>query len=230
MPYNIHQWTTLAESHARREGIPPALVMAVIDVESGGNPHAWRDEPDRTTGIDEGSRGLMQVLFSTARALGYSGEPGARNTLSGLFDPDVNVRLGAKLCGQLWRQYSGDVARVASAYNGGNRPDLGFGSRLTRERTVCLERAPDGRCTRTFTAAAGSFGNQPHVDKVTAAYAKWSTLLTPIEPGGVIFSEPHGVDVPGAQPATVPEGTTRAGCAPIFAFMLALAGLFQGVM
>lgn len=59
-------------------------VLAVIEVESARDPQAFRFEAH----INDASRGLMQVLLSTARDRGYAGEP------EGLFDPLTNVRIG----------------------------------------------------------------------------------------------------------------------------------------
>ena len=94
-------------------GVPVAWVEGVIQTESGWNPQAYRAEPQ----IHDASYGLMQVLYSTARGLGYTGSP------DGLFDPDTNIQLGTKLMGQLIAQYGDDILRVYSAYNSG-KPDL----------------------------------------------------------------------------------------------------------
>ncbi|TAN55364.1 MAG: lytic transglycosylase domain-containing protein [Magnetospirillum sp.] len=62
----------------------PADVLAVIQIESSFQPTAYRAEPQ----IGDASYGLMQVLYSTASDRGYGGDP------AGLFDPEVNIRIG----------------------------------------------------------------------------------------------------------------------------------------
>ena len=90
--------------------VPQPWIQAVIQVESNWNPAAYN--PNDPTG----AWGLMQILYRTAQALGYTG------TQEGLFDPRTNIDLGAKLLGQLRIQYGNDFRRIYSAYNSGD-PD-----------------------------------------------------------------------------------------------------------
>lgn len=90
--------------------VPESWIQAVIQVESSGNPKAYRAEPQ----INDASYGLMQLLYGTARALGFSGDP------AGLYDPATNIDLGAKLLGQLRAKYGDDFEAVYSAYNSGS--------------------------------------------------------------------------------------------------------------
>lgn len=76
----------LAEANGGVWRVDPALVLAVIHMESGGDPDAYRPEP----GIHDASFGLMQLLLGTARGLGFTGPAKA------LFDPPVNVHLGTQ--------------------------------------------------------------------------------------------------------------------------------------
>ena len=92
--------------------VPESWIRAVIQVESSWNPSAFRAEP----AINDASYGLMQLLSTTARGLGYSGDP------TGLYDPATNIALGAELLGQLRAKYGDDFNRVYSAYNSG-KPD-----------------------------------------------------------------------------------------------------------
>jgi len=91
-------------------GIPFSWVKAIMIAESGGNPRAYRAEPQ----IDDASRGLMQFLLSTARGLGYTGEP------DGLYDPAISLDLGAHYIHDLRRSYGEDFQAVYSAYNSGS--------------------------------------------------------------------------------------------------------------
>lgn len=85
-----------------------ALIEAVIHDESGGNPSAFPEHPER----DGASFGLMQLLLPTARAVGFSGEVPA------LFGAEMNIRLGARYLAGLVVQYR-DTATALVAYNGG---------------------------------------------------------------------------------------------------------------
>lgn len=129
------------------------LVKAIIGVESGFNPRAYRAE----VAIGDASRGLMQLLLRTARAAGFTGSP------EQLFDPATNITYGVRYLCDLMRR-KGDLWTAVSAYNNGH------GRRATQPTTVCLARDQQGKCVRYFTAQPGQFLNQPYVDKVMAAY------------------------------------------------------------
>jgi soluble lytic murein transglycosylase len=93
---------------ARHNNLDPALVVAVIEVESGGYHLAVSHV---------GAMGLMQLLPSTgqeiAERLGI--EWRGDDTL---FDPIINVRLGTAYLSQLARRY-GSVDTALAAYNWG---------------------------------------------------------------------------------------------------------------
>ena len=150
-------------------GVRVPLIKGVIGRESAFVPNAMRGEPQ----IGDASYGLMQLLYSTARGLGYTGTP------EGLFDPATNIHYGTQLLAQNLSRTGGDEASTISAYNGGWRPSLGFGVRATRALRVCLAwkqaapRDPKLRvlardCAKVQNVAAGEFANQPHVDAVLA--------------------------------------------------------------
>ena len=99
--------TIVAE--ARRNGLEPNLVLAVMYVES--RYHNYAVSP-------VGALGLMQVMPATgeelARRLGVKWY-GPQT----LFDPIVNVQLGTAYLAQLIARYDGDVATALAAYNWG---------------------------------------------------------------------------------------------------------------
>ena len=98
--------TIVAE--ARSQGLDPLLVAAVIEVESAGRPQAVSHV---------GALGLMQILPATGRELAQKhGVPwSGPNTL---FDPAINVKLGAAYLRELTNRY-GDVSIALAAYNWG---------------------------------------------------------------------------------------------------------------
>lgn len=145
------------------------LIKGVIGAESAFVPTARRGEPQ----LGDASYGLMQVLYSTAKGLGYSGTP------DGLRDPATNIHYGTKLLAQNLSRTGGDEASAISAYNGGFRPSLGFGARATRPLRVCLawkQTAPrDAKlrvltrdCAKIQNVAPGEFANQEYVSRVLA--------------------------------------------------------------
>lgn len=156
--FNAH-----AENISRQvfPAVSPGVIKAVIATESGFRVRAYLEEAG-----GDGSIGLMQLRLTTANGLGYAG------TKEQLFDPGANVYYGTKLLDQLLRRVHGDTVgppdweAVYSAYNGGYRPALGFGVRVTKPTRICLRKDPvTKRCVKFFDAKPGEFGNQPNVDR-----------------------------------------------------------------
>jgi soluble lytic murein transglycosylase-like protein len=101
---------------ARKWGIPAPAIKATIAKESGFDPGARRKDPTAT------SRGLMQLIETTARALGFVpssfGDDDTRT--GGLYDPGVSIELGTKNLAQLRRRYPGEGwDAIYAAYNSG---------------------------------------------------------------------------------------------------------------
>jgi hypothetical protein len=90
----------LAEEAARRHGLDPALVRAVVAVESGFQPAAVSPK---------GAQGLMQLMPATARELGVA-DP---------FDAAANLDGGSRYLRSLLARYEGDLAKALAAYNAG---------------------------------------------------------------------------------------------------------------
>ena len=90
----------LVTEAARRHGLDPALVRAVVAVESGFQPAAVSPK---------GARGLMQLMPATARELGVA-DP---------LDPAANVDGGSKYLSRLLALYEGDLTKALAAYNAG---------------------------------------------------------------------------------------------------------------
>lgn len=93
---------------ANRHGFDPALVLAVIQVESGGFNFA-------TSHV--GALGLMQLLPATAEELAHRLDLDWRGPDS-LFDPVLNIQLGTAYIRHLADRY-GDVTTALAAYNWG---------------------------------------------------------------------------------------------------------------
>ncbi len=98
-----------AVAAARAHGVDPVLVAGIIQQESSFDRLAFRAEPH----INDASRGLMQLLYGTARWMGYRGEP------DGLYDVATNLEYGCSFLRYLLHRYRGDVRRALAAYNAG---------------------------------------------------------------------------------------------------------------
>jgi soluble lytic murein transglycosylase-like protein len=90
----------LVQAAATRHNVDPALVRAVIETESGGNPHAISRK---------GAMGLMQLMPGTAMQLGV------RNA----FSPQDNLDAGVRYLRTLLERYNGDLDKALAAYNAG---------------------------------------------------------------------------------------------------------------
>jgi hypothetical protein len=95
----------VARAAALRQGIDPALVFAVIDVESDWNPSAVSKA---------GAIGLMQLLPATARELGV-------RDLSRLVEPELNLQVGTTHLRRLLGQFC-DPRLALWAWHAGERP------------------------------------------------------------------------------------------------------------
>jgi soluble lytic murein transglycosylase-like protein len=80
--------------------LDPDLVNSVIHAESGFNSHAVSPK---------GARGLMQLMPSTAHALG----------VHDAFDPEANVGGGSRYLRELLERYNFDLVKALAAYNAG---------------------------------------------------------------------------------------------------------------
>jgi len=96
---------------ARAHDLEPALLMAVISVESRYNPKALSPK---------GARGLMQLMPDTARRFG----------VSDAFDIQQNLDGGARYLRKLMQQFNNNLELVLAAYNAGEQSVLRNGLRI----------------------------------------------------------------------------------------------------
>lgn len=116
------QFRAELEKNAAAYGVPLELIVACICTESGGNPHAYREEPGFISDTETPHRvspGLMQTLISTAR------EATRDPTLdrAALFNPETAIRAGSAYLKQQAMRRNGtnfDPPLVGIAYNAGS--------------------------------------------------------------------------------------------------------------
>jgi soluble lytic murein transglycosylase len=108
-PPALDRWDSAIVAAATEAGVDPALLRAMVAVESGGRPRAESDK---------GARGLLQVVPTTAweeaRRLGLDVPDDAE-----LYRPETNLRIGASYLARLLRRYDGEEAFAVAAYNAG---------------------------------------------------------------------------------------------------------------
>lgn len=157
---------------ARQAQIPPEMVLAIIEAESGGQVYAVRVNPGYPYLIPQAKRpdgcnpktehamqctawGLMQVMGATARGMGFEG------WLSELTDPEINIAVGAAYLARLTERYGVRYGSdgVIAAYNAG-APRRG---------------------------ADGKFLNQAYVDSVRRGMKKYAHFLREKEREAMLF-------------------------------------------
>ena len=99
-PEGHRDYGPLIQEASRRYQVDPALIRAVIQAESGGNPAAVSSS---------GAQGLMQLMPATAADLG----------VKDAFDPRQNIMAGTSYLRQLLDRYHGEVKLALAAYNWG---------------------------------------------------------------------------------------------------------------
>jgi Transglycosylase SLT domain len=99
------EYRPIIERESLAYGLPPALVDAVMWVESRYN--------SAVIGND-GEVGLMQVMLPTARMLGFTG------TEAELAVPSTNIHYGAKYLAGAWRLAGEDLCTATMKYRAGH--------------------------------------------------------------------------------------------------------------
>jgi soluble lytic murein transglycosylase-like protein len=99
------RYRDLIEKETAGTGLAPEIAEAVMGVESGYNAGA-------IGGV--GEIGLMQVLPSTARMLGFTG------TNAELAAPETNIHYGVTYLAQAWRLARGDLCTAVMKYRAGH--------------------------------------------------------------------------------------------------------------
>ena len=96
---------------ARRHGLDPLLVHAVIRAESNFDPRAVSPK---------GAAGLMQLMPETAQRYGVDNR----------FDPAQNVDGGVRYLRDLMSMFNGNLSLALAAYNAGEGAVIKYGRRI----------------------------------------------------------------------------------------------------
>ena len=99
------------DSIARRHGVDPLLVRAVIRAESNFDPRAVSPK---------GAAGLMQLMPETAQRYGVNNR----------FDPAQNVDGGVRYLRDLMAMFDGNLSLALAAYNAGEGAVIKHGRRI----------------------------------------------------------------------------------------------------
>jgi soluble lytic murein transglycosylase len=102
------EYEHILRGHAANHGLDPALLAAVVYVESRFDPNATSKA---------GAIGLMQLLPETAKGIALR-TGGDRFVVADLRDPEINVRYGSWYLDHLRERY-GDLSLVLAAYHAG---------------------------------------------------------------------------------------------------------------
>lgn len=106
---NSKRYERLIEQHASRQSVDPALVKAIVAVESSFTP---------TAVSPKGARGLMQVMPQTAARYGVSSDS-KRSAEEKLLDPVVNLQVGTRYLRDLLARFADNIVLALAAYNAG---------------------------------------------------------------------------------------------------------------
>jgi soluble lytic murein transglycosylase-like protein len=110
-PLQLAKYGSQIHAAARETNVDPALIHAVISVESGYNPAARSSA---------GAVGLMQLMPGTAKRYGVTNR----------LDPAQNIRGGARYLRDLKVLFDDNLQLVLAAYNAGEEAVMKHGRRI----------------------------------------------------------------------------------------------------
>ncbi|HEY3178871.1 MAG TPA: lytic transglycosylase domain-containing protein [Casimicrobiaceae bacterium] len=117
---NARRFASLIERNAQKHALDPALVKAIIAVESAFEPQAISAK---------GALGLMQIIPATGARYGLADQRN-RTIAQQLFDPPTNVRIGVRYLRDLLDLFGDDVPLALAAYNAGEQSVRDNGNRI----------------------------------------------------------------------------------------------------
>lgn len=106
-----YRYAAIIRAEAKRKGVDPDLVHAVIQAESAYRPNAKSPA---------GACGLMQLMPATAKRFG----------VRDIWEPGQNIRGGVAYLRFLLDRFDGDIPLVLAAYNAGEGAVAKYGNRI----------------------------------------------------------------------------------------------------
>ena len=149
-------YAPLVDRYGPPAGNPELYLYAIMRKESGFDPHdvSYAD-----------ARGLLQMIPPTsARVAAKAGDPFYPDQL---YDPEVNIRLGALYIGALYKKFGGEVPLAAGAYNAGPRAMARW----------CTQHGTHP--TDEFVELVAFAQTREYVKRVTSLYATYRFLYGP---------------------------------------------------
>lgn len=124
----VKRWKDVAYPYSLQYRIPIDVVLAVVCVESEGNPDARNDEVLKGNPSDD-SMGLMQIRV-TGALKDYNRVHGTKHTSTDLRNPYFNTKVGTWALRQAWDYYVNPktLENAIMYFNGGGS----YGSSITR--------------------------------------------------------------------------------------------------
>jgi soluble lytic murein transglycosylase-like protein len=151
-------------------GVPPALVDAVVRIES-------RYDPEAIGSV--GEIGLMQVRPKTAELLGFQG------TSADLAQPQTNLRYGVGYLAKAWRLASGDLCRTLMKYRAGHGSETMSALSVEYCRRARLHLASVGVNYAALVTAPAHISKQ--VDKNSVQRSRGVTPATNVAHGQHVY-------------------------------------------
>ena len=105
MKSRYSRYSSIIRRHAKANGVPYRLARAVVQVESNFK--------EKARGA-AGEIGLMQLMPTTARYIGYKGK------MRALYNPETNIKYGMKYLGKAHRLGGGSTCGTILKYNAGH--------------------------------------------------------------------------------------------------------------
>ncbi|MBI5827922.1 MAG: transglycosylase SLT domain-containing protein [Deltaproteobacteria bacterium] len=170
----------LARKKARGLSPDPYMIAAIMREESAFNPEVVSTA---------GAIGLMQVMPSTGRLVARELGKGPIDP-SDLFDPDLNIELGAWYLGHLSGMFNNDLVLTIAGYNAGPNAAVRWAGTLPAETDEFIESIPYPETRR-------------YVKKVLNSYVEFKRLygseapLTALQPSARMEDGHRGTDGSG---------------------------------
>lgn len=106
---NVKRFEPLINRYAKEHSVDPALVKAVVAVESAYDPGAVSAK---------GALGLMQLIPATGARYGVA-DDAKRTATQKLLDPATNLDIGTRYLRDLLAMFDNDIVLALAAYNAG---------------------------------------------------------------------------------------------------------------